>query len=125
MKLNITLFNLLIFIVLTITISCDKDNLGDNTCDVKNPVKDIGWIKNEIEYISQMNPDDYKFISFYMAKYKGESVFYTRYCWTQDEPANPIRNCSNVTIGYYGEILPVDLTEQMVIWKPENCVCVF
>jgi hypothetical protein len=123
MNRKINLIQLILFVVFLLVFSCKKDNLGDNTCNVKDPVKDLAWMKNDINYINSLIPDETQFFAIKMAKYKGESVFYSIYCNPDYDPAYPIRNCAGETIGYYGEILPVDLTEQMVIWKSANCVC--
>jgi len=123
MKRIINPTQLILFVVFLLVFSCKKDNLGDNTCNVKDPVKDLAWMKNDINYINSLSPDVTQFFAFRMAKYNGETVFYAVYCDPTIDAAYPIRNCAGDTIGYYGEILPVDLTEQMVIWKSANCVC--
>lgn len=123
MNRKINLIQLILFVVFLLVFSCKKDNLGDNTCNVKDPVKDLAWMKNDINYINSLRPDVTQFFAFRMAKYNGETVFYAVYCDPTIDAAYPIRNCAGDTIGYYGEILPVDLTEQMVIWKSANCVC--
>lgn len=114
---------LLTFLILIIVFSCEKDYLGDNTCKAKNPIKDISWIKNEINFINQLTPDESQYIAIIMAKYKGGSVFYSTYCNPDYEPVYPIKNCSGEIIGYYGEIPPEELIEQIVIWKSVNCIC--
>ena len=113
------------FILLLTIFSCEKDYLGDNTCKAKNPLEDISWIKKEINFINQLPPDESRYIAIVMAKYNGETIFYSTYCDPQYEPVYPIKNCSGTIIGYYGEILPEDLKEQVVIWKPSNCICTF
>jgi len=114
---------LILFMVFLLVFSCKKDNLGDNTCNVKDPVKDLAWLRNDINFINSLSPDQSQYFAFKMAKYKGETVFYSVYCDPTIDAAYPIRNCAGDTIGYYGEIPPEELMEQMVIWKSANCIC--
>jgi hypothetical protein len=125
MKFKINPVILSLFVLFIFVFSCKKENLGNNTCEVKDPVKDIAWIKNDIYFINSLSPDDSQFMAIMMAKYNGVTVFYTIFCNPDSEPAYPLRNCAGETIGYYGAVLPEDLKEQMVIWKSEFCICVF
>jgi hypothetical protein len=111
------------FFLLAVFFSCEKDYLGENTCKSKDPVKDITWIKNEINFINQLPLDESQYIAIMMAKYNGETIFYSTYCNPEYEAVYPIKNCSGTVIGYYGEILPEELKEQIVIWKSVNCIC--
>jgi hypothetical protein len=123
MNRKINPIQLILFVLILLVFSCKKENLGDNTCDVKDPVKDLAWIKNDINYINSLAPEESKYIAIKMAKYNGVTVFYSLYCNPDYEAAYPVRNCAGETIGYYGEIPPEDLTEQMVIWKSQHCIC--
>jgi hypothetical protein len=107
-----------------LVLSCEKDSLINNTCNVKNPVKDLEWMRNDIKFIEQLSPEESQYITITMAKYNGETVFFSIYCDPTIEAVFPVRNCSGVTIGYWGEINPDDLKDQQVIWKSKNCVCI-
>jgi hypothetical protein len=124
---KIKLNPLLLFIcsVLMIIFSCKKDDIIlYNTCDVKNPVKDLVWMRDDINFIEQLSPEISQYITIWMAIYNGETVFYSKYCDPDVDSVYPIRNCSGITIGYWGEISPEDLINQQVIWKSKYCICV-
>jgi hypothetical protein len=110
--------------VLMLVFSCEKNGLGDNTCDVKNPLKDLAWMRNDIAFIEQLSPEESQYITISMATYNGETVFFSIYCDPEVDQVFPVRNCSGKTIGYWGEISPDDLKDQQVIWKSDNCICV-
>ena len=124
MKKSLSPLLLIICSVLMIFFSCEKNDLADNTCDVKNPLKDLEWMRNDINFIEQLSPEESQFITISMATYNGETVFFSIYCDPAIDPVFPIRNCSGKTIGYWGEISPDDLKDQKVIWKSNNCICV-
>ena len=123
---KIKLNPLLLFICsgLIVVFSCKKEILIDNTCGVQNPVKDLEWMRDDIKLIEQLSPDISQYITISIAKYNGESVFFSMYCDPTFETVYPVRNCSGITIGYWGEINPDDLKDQQVIWKSKYCVCV-
>jgi hypothetical protein len=125
MKKNLNLVLVMICSFFMLVLSCEKDSLIDNTCNVKNPVKDLEWMRNDIKFIEQLSPEESQYITITMAKYNGETVFFSIYCDPTIEAVFPVRNCSGATIGYWGEIPQEELTDQQVIWKSENCVCIF
>ncbi len=125
------LFNGLFFIAgitMMMVFSCEKDKF-ENTCGVGNPVKELTWLKDQIEYIEQLDPEDSKYYYFKMAEYQGATVFLPGNC-------NPVLNmiyvvldCSGERIGIIGngeDMISWDqLTGQQVIWKAENSACIF
>jgi len=124
MKKTLNPIALLICLILMVIFSCEKDNLLKNTCGVKNPTKDLVWMKNDIKFIEQLSPEESQFISITMAKYNEETVFFSIYCDPTVEAVFPVRNCTGKTIGYWGEIPQEDLKDQQVIWRSANCVCI-
>jgi hypothetical protein len=110
--------------VIAVLFSCEKDNLSNNTCNVKNPLKDLEWIRNDISFIEQLSPEESQYIAIIMATYNGETVFYSTYCDPTMEPVYPIHNCAGEIIGYWGEIPDEELKDQQVIWKSANCICI-
>lgn len=106
-----------------ILLSCEKDERIKNTCDVKNPLKDIQWLVNDIDFIKTLDPQDSQYITISMATYHGESVFYSAYCDPLVEQVWPIRNCAGEIIGYWGIISPDELLDKKVIWRSLYCIC--
>ena len=121
MKNPTRLLQIVILIAFTVMFSCKKDS--DNTCNVSNPAEDLAWLKNTIEDLKSL-PDGgmYSYIS--MAMYNGETVFLMGYCNPAANYVTPVFNCSGDSIGLIGEISMDSLTDQQVIWKSENSLCI-
>jgi hypothetical protein len=111
------------FLVFALVFSCEKNPLAENTCDVKNPLKDLVWMKKDIAFIEQLSPDESQYITITMATYNGETVFFSIYCDPAIEAVFPVRDCTGKTIGYWGEIPQEELKDQQVIWRSGNCIC--
>lgn len=99
-----------------------SDSENPTTCGVENPLKDLAWLKQEIENAGGPNSSEYSFLM--QASYQGQTVFFFGFC-------NPLWNyatiyqddCQGNRIS--GEITFADLSNQKVIWKPANSVCTF
>jgi hypothetical protein len=115
---------IIIYTGLMLVFSCEKDKGIANTCNVKNPTTDLPWMVNDIKFIEQLKPEESQYISITMATYKGESVFFSIYCDPLINAVFPVRDCSGKTIGYWGEIPLEELTDQQVIWRSANCICI-
>lgn len=114
---------LTLFLGSALIFSCEKNPLANNTCDVKNPLKDLDWMKRDIAFIEQLSPDESQYITITMATYNGETVFFSIYCDPLINSVFPVRDCSGKTIGYWGEIPQEELKDQQVIWRSSNCIC--
>ncbi len=119
---------LLISICMMLVFSCEKDNY-DNTCGVDDPTKELAWLKGQIEYIEQMNPEDSKYYYYKMASYEGATVFIPGNCNPVLDMVYIVLDCSGERIGIigYGEdyINPDQLTDEIVIWQSVNSECIF
>lgn len=114
---------LTLFLGSALIFSCEKNPLANNTCDVKNPLKDLDWMKRDIAFIEQLSPDESQYITITMATYNGETVFFSIYCDPLVNSVFTVRDCSGKTIGYWGEIPQEELKDQQVIWRSSNCIC--
>lgn len=115
---------ILLFMGLLLIFSCEKNPLSNNTCDVKNPLKDLDWMKKDIAFIEQLSPEESQYITITMATYNRETVFFSIYCDPTIDAVFPVRDCSGKTIGYWGEIPQEELKDQQVIWRSANCICI-
>lgn len=115
---------LTLFMGLALIFSCEKNPFADNTCDVKNPLKDLDWMKRDIAFIEQLSPEESQYITITMATYNGETVFFSIYCDPTIDAVFPVRDCIGKTIGYWGEIPQEELKDQQEIWRSKNCICI-
>jgi len=108
--------------------SCEKDKF-ENTCGVDNPLQELTWLKDQIEHIEQLNPEDTRYYYFKMAKYQDSTVFLPGNCNPGYDMVFIVLDCSGERIGIIGsgeDMISWDqLTGQQVIWKPENSACIF
>lgn len=108
--------------------SCEKDKY-ENTCGVDNPVTELTWLKDQIAYIEQMNPEDSKYYYFRMASYENKTVFIPGNCNPVFDMVFIVLDCDGERIGIIGNgegyISYNQLTDQAVIWQSENSACIF
>ena len=97
----------------------DKENL--TSCGVENPVEDLAWLKQEIENASVPSSSEYSFLM--QASYQGQTVFFFGFCNPLWNYAAIYKDCQGNRIS--GKPTFADLSNQKVIWKPENSVCTF
>ena len=118
-----------IFILILFISSCTSNkeeqfNLK-NSCNVEDPVADLGWLKADIDNFTE-NPTEYtKYLYIMQSKYKGETVFVFANCCPQCNTAVTVFNCEGEQIGNIGDgtIGQNDITESEIIWKPSDSVC--
>jgi hypothetical protein len=103
--------------------SCEKSYLSDNSCNVSNPLEELGWLKSTIRNYEQLSPDASKYYYVSMAKYNKETVFLEGYCNPAANYVIPVLNCAGEEIGILGEINRDSLTNMKVIWKSKNSEC--
>lgn len=130
MKELIRLLQMGILIAITLVLSCKKDFLSDNTCNVSNPLEQLLWLKNTVQSLDSF-PEREKFTVISMAKYNGGTVFTEGSCDPRVDYVIPVWNCSGERIGIVGsgdipgeEVIDMTrLTNWKVIWKSQNSVC--
>lgn len=104
-----------IIIVSIAIVSCEKDD--SSPCDVSNPAEDIAWLKEAIETMKQ---DEYSY--YFMATYKGNTVFYNGNCNPAANYASIVRNCKGDHLGYTND-LQNNLTNKTILWQHEASQC--
>jgi hypothetical protein len=115
------------FFLLAVTLllaSCAKNDIGNPVCDVANPVKDLPWLKAEIEG-NYATPNDVMDYIVYRATLHGATVFYTDICCPVCNTSPPfIKNCAGETIGQMSvSVDRSELKNVTVIWHSNNGVC--
>lgn len=92
---------------------------SSNSCNVLNPVEEIGWLKSAIESVKN---DEYAY--YVMGNYKGETVFYYGNCNPVIDYVSVIKNCNGDNLGYLNEKLG-DIKDKTIIWKHKDSMCEF
>jgi hypothetical protein len=115
---------LVVFLVMTTVFSCERDDFN-NTCNVDDPVEDLPWLRERISTILVTNPEIAKYQYISMSEYNGETVFMFGNCDPLAISVFPIFNCSNVQLGFLGEIPADSLLNREIIWKTEDSACSF
>lgn len=98
-------------------ISCDKEKSENNACNVSNPTKELVWLKTMINDLS-----DYDYIM--IAKYKGETIFFTGNCNPAANYVSSAYNCNGDVIGYTNDI-HAEISDARLLWKHEDSKCNF
>lgn len=111
---------LLLIVCSAFLFSCNEDE-NPAVCGVENPVEDLAWIKASIEEFSSDGLSNYSYLS--QARYQGETVFFFGSCCPFCNWALIVKDCQGNVLE--GDIKLTDLTDQKVIWQPDNSVCDF
>tara|TARA_R110002126_G_scaffold145902_1_gene291831 strand:+ start:142 stop:525 length:384 start_codon:yes stop_codon:yes gene_type:complete len=119
---------LILALIFTLS-SCknDDDNLN-NTCNVSDPIKNFGWLKEIIIDIEQSSLTDEFYIS--QAIYKGETVFIVGNCCALCNSVITVHNCEGEQIARLGYddgndfVINFDILERdSIIWSSPNFIC--
>lgn len=99
--------------------SCN-DEERPAVCGVENPVEDLAWIREAIEFSQSSGLAGFAYLV--QGTYEGKTVFIMESCC-------PFCNIITVVQDCRGEVIPDasvnDVTNKKVIWKPANSVCNF
>jgi hypothetical protein len=108
---------LVLFVCSVLLFSCNEneDPIG---CGVENPVEDLAWIREAIEFSQSSALAGFAYLI--QGTYRGETVFIVASCC-------PFCNLIEVAQNCRGEVISDasvnDVMDQKVIWKPENSAC--
>jgi hypothetical protein len=108
---------------LLLIFSCEKEKLPVSTCDVKNPLQELTWLKDKIQGFDQLPVDQEKYIMITQAEYQGETVFIQTSCDPLGNSVFPVMNCSGELLGVLGQIRQDSLTNLSILWIPANSAC--
>lgn len=110
---------LLLLVFSAFFFSC-SENEGPVLCGVDNPVEDLAWIREAIEFSQSSGLAGFAYLV--QGTYEGKTVFIMESCC-------PFCNIITVVQDCRGEVIPDasvnDVTNKKVIWKPANSVCTF
>lgn len=110
-----------ILFCLLLSFACDEKNDPATACGVADPVEDLTWLAELKEDAANGSLSEYSYIV--QAKYKGQRVFYVGSCCPFCNWAIILYDCSGETVAY--DASDNGLTDQTVIWQPENSECTF
>ena len=108
---------LILFVCSAFLFSCNEneDPIG---CGVENPVEDLAWIMEAIEFSQSSGLAGFAYLI--QGTYKGKTVFIMESCCPFCNLISAVQDCR-------GEVIPdasvSDVTNKKVIWKPENSAC--
>lgn len=95
-----------------------SDGENPTSCGVENPVDDLAWIKEAIEFSQSSGLAGFTYLV--QGTYKGKTVFIVESCCPFCNLISAVQDCR-------GEVIPdasvSDVTNKKVIWKPENSAC--
>ena len=105
--------------------SCtDSDDNIKLVCGVGNPVKDLVWLKKEIENREQSTSDDIRYCYIVQAELEGRTVFLYEDCNPAINKVIPVYNCQGTLLGVIrDEIQMNSLSNFCVIWRPDDFSC--
>lgn len=97
------------------------DNLN---CDTNDPIKDLAWLKAEIEQreTNSFLYEEYFYIS--QAYYNSQNVFLYLNCCPFCNTSIPVYDCEGNSLGFIGDdILSIDITNSFIIYEPSDFAC--
>lgn len=108
---------LIILLLSGLLFSCNE-NEDPTSCGVEDPVKDLAWIREAIEFSQSSGLAGFAYLV--QGTYEGKTVFIMESCC-------PFCNIITVVQDCRGEVIPdasvSDVINKKVVWKPENSAC--
>jgi len=108
---------LLVLLSSTLLFGC-ADSENPTSCGVENPVEDLAWLKEAIEFSQSNGLAGFAYLI--QGTYKGKTVFIMETCCPFCLIISVVQNCR-------GEVIPDasvnDVKNKKVIWKPANSGC--
>ncbi|MFL0685735.1 MAG: hypothetical protein ACJLTB_21445 [Algoriphagus aquaeductus] len=99
--------------------SCN-DEEGPAVCGVENPVEDLVWLKEAVEFSQSNGLAGFAYLI--QGTYKGKTVFIMENCCPFCLILSVVQDCRGVVIP---DASVNDVTNKKVIWKPANSGCNF
>lgn len=115
-----------VLIALLVIHSCsDDDDMIRPACGVDNPVRELSWLRTEIDNREANITEDTKYCYITQGEYKGQTVFLYRDCNPLVDKGITILDCDGNWIDRTEEnrFALRDLENQIIIWKPAVFVC--
>jgi hypothetical protein len=88
--------------------SCEHDSLLDQACGIKNPSKNISWLRNLITDINTNQSQDLQSIEIRNFNSQEIIIITWKLIGIQDAPTGSIYNCEGDLLYYCGGNQPVD-----------------
>ncbi len=110
-------------ILIALNFSCKEEE--DYVCSVKNPIKDLTWLADDIKILNQGSLSQYFYVSW--AIYESNPVFIYGNCCPNCNTITPVYDCSGNNIGVIGdgdEDIPLSIRDnEIIIWRADNFAC--
>ncbi|KAA5542398.1 hypothetical protein [Adhaeribacter rhizoryzae] len=120
---------LVAFAISIMAFSCEKEEGNfeplSNICSVKNPVEELGWLKEEIQSRERTDSEIYKYFYILQAEYNQQTVFIYDNCCPMCSSVTPVYNCQGKLLFYLSN-KPEEskrIKNAKIIWKPNNFAC--
>jgi hypothetical protein len=108
-------------------IGCEEARIVENNCHVKDPAKELEWLKKEIDALAlgyDENPTLYQYFYITQAELKGETVFIFGNCCPFCGSIIPVRNCDGDLLGYMGTNSELTkISNETILWQPPDFAC--
>lgn len=119
--------NILICLMLLCLFSCEQEYVnpegaGYGVCGVSDPLKELPWLKAQIDEATQGEPSDHcRVASVTQGSYKGETVFIPVLGGALCCPCgNAVYNCAGEIIFTCDQEEEAKIQDKKVIWQKKN-----
>jgi len=120
--------NLILIFILSLFFSCNtSDDIGENNCEVENPVTDLNWLSSKIADLEATETTTSKYNYVSQADYHNKTVFIFGNCCPACNSVSAVYDCEGTVMGIIGyrdqDIDYSILNEDTIIWSPSDFEC--
>lgn len=115
--------NWYVFMLLIVFGSCEYHSFSFNTCEVRDPVSDLPWLKNRIEEMQRDQSGIGKYFYIAEGSYNGQTVFIFGNCCWMCSTIVPVYNCDGVLLFYLNGTNSEKIGGYTLLWCPGDLVC--
>ena len=113
--------NCLFLLIVLLALSCKDKVQPSFTCDVKNPIEELPWLKTEIDRREKSTSDVEVYFFIEQGEYNNQTVFLYNNCCPMCSTITPVYDCSGTKLF---DLSPgIEIKNIKIIWKPEGCPC--
>ena len=120
--------NLILIFVFSLFVSCNtSDDIGENNCDVENPIADLDWLESKIAELETSDSPNAQYFYVSQAEYNNKTVFIFGNCCPLCNTVLPVYDCEGTSLGIVGtrdqDIDWSIMDDDIIIWSPSNFEC--
>ncbi len=99
--------------------SCRDEKVSPTGCGSD----ELPWLEAKVNEIRESSLTEYFY--FVQAQYESKTVFLLQNCCPHCGTIVPVYDCSGTLIGHLGpgDIDPTQVSEEIVVWRPDNSAC--